>query len=343
MSVQVAGGPLLPAARRVRVFGDRDAWVEGRRAGLGSSDVAAILGVSPYRSPWDVYIERGLGREPVADARRERYFARGHREEPRILEDYAEETGASVLPLRQVIVEGPAPIAVSPDSFIAVDSAWGVGEAKTDRTFAWGPSGVVIERWTAAARELVREDHAAQVYSQLIATGLPFGVLAVRRDMDDLRHYTLLADERLQGRMAERLAEWWDRHVVRREPPDNDGSEACARAKERMFARGAREKRTRPAKAHEVEIARELVRTKVEVQRLQDRERKLRADLADAIGEGYGIAWDWRGGEARALYVDVAGRGVDLDKLRRDFPEAYAAVARPGQPSRQIRLYNMQE
>lgn len=341
MSVQIANGPLLPAARRVHVFADRAAWVEGRRLGIGSSDVAAILGVSPYRSGWDVYAERVLEREERADPRREKIFARGHREEPRILEDYAEETGARVLPTRQVIVEGAAPLAVSTDSFVELGGeGWGVGEAKTDRSGAsWGSSGVVIERWSAAAREIVREDHAAQLYSQLLATGLPYGVLAVRRDMDDLRHYTLLADERLQGRMAERLAEWWDRHVVRREPPDNDGSEACARAKERMFGRG-RDKTLRKAKAAEIELAMKIVATKTEVQRLQDLERKLRADMADAIGEGYGLSWDTLAGTSKVLFIDVAGRElVDADRLRREHPEVHAKVVRTTEPSRQIRLY----
>lgn len=341
MSVQIAGGPLLPAARRVRVFDDRDTWVEGRKVGLGSSDVAAILGVSPYRSGWDIYLERVLDRRPAPDARREKYYARGHREEPRILEDYADEVGAAVMPLRQVIVEGPAPLAVSPDSLVQPEGwGWGLGECKTDRTFAWGPSGTVIERWSSAARELVREDHAAQVYSQLIATGLPFAVLAVRRDMDDLRHFTLLADERLQARMLERLSEWWERHIVGREPPPNDGSEACAKAKERMYSGGAREKKTRVATPEEVALARELVAAKTEVQRLQDRERKLRSDLADAIGEGYGVHWEWAGGTSKALYIDVAGRElVDTEKLRKEHPEVFAKVAKVTEPSRQVRLY----
>lgn len=338
--IQIANGPLLPAARRVRVFEDRDSWVKGRGAGLGSSDVAAILGLSPYRSGWDIYLERVLDRQPVSDARREKYFQRGHREEPRILEDYAEEVGAATMPLQRVIVEGPAPLAVSPDSFVALEGEWGIGECKTDRTFAWGPTGTVIERWSSAARELVREDHAAQVYSQLIATGLPFGVLAVRRDMDDLRHFTLVADERLQARMHERLSEWWDKHIVRGVPPDNDGSEACAKAKERLYAGGAREKKTRFAKAEEIAIAREVYTTKVEIQRLQDRERKLRSDLSDAIGEAYGIAWDGPGGTSKVLYIDVAGRElVDTNKLRREHPDVFAKVVKHTEPRREVRLY----
>lgn len=343
MSVQIANGPLLPAARSVRVFSDRESWLAGRKAGgLGSSDVAAILGASAHRSPWDVYLERVLERERPVDARTERYFKRGHREEPRVLEDLAEEVAAtSVLPMQFVIVDGPAPVSASIDSFVEIDQwGWGVGEMKTDVSDAnWGPSGAVIETWSPAARAVVREDYAAQTYSEILASGLDYGVLAVRRSLDDLRHYFLVADPALLERMRQRLGEWWERHIVQGEPPENDGSEACARAKERIYG-GAREKKTRPATPDEVAIARECFSTKVEIQRLQDRERKLRSDLADAIGEGYGLAWDGPGGTSKALYIDVSGRElVDTDRLRREYPDVFAKVVKHTEPRREVRLY----
>lgn len=345
MSVQIANGPLLPAARAVRVFPDRDSWLAGRKTvGLGSSDVAAILGASPYRSPWDVYLERVLARDQHVDARTEKLFKRGHREEPRVLEDFAAEVGAtSVLPMQFVIVDGPAPVSASIDSFVELEGwGWGIGEMKTDVSDAtWGPSGAVIETWSADVRAIVREDYAAQTYSEILASGLDYGVLVVRRSLDDLRHYTLLADPALLERMRERLAEWWDEHIVKGVPPDNDGSEACARAKERIYgAGGVRPKVTREATPEETAIARELFTTKVEVQRLKDRESKLRNDLADVIANDYGIHWQGPGGISKVLYVDVSGRDViDADRLFAEHPEVYAKVARTTEAGRQVRLY----
>lgn len=46
--------------------GDNDAWLEQRRKGIGGSDVAAIMGLSHYRGPYEVWAEK-LGYIPPAD------------------------------------------------------------------------------------------------------------------------------------------------------------------------------------------------------------------------------------------------------------------------------------
>ena len=46
--------------------GDTDAWLAQRRKGIGGSDVAAIMGLSHYRGPYEVWAEK-LGYIPPAD------------------------------------------------------------------------------------------------------------------------------------------------------------------------------------------------------------------------------------------------------------------------------------
>lgn len=341
--VQIAGGPRLPGARDVRVYATRSDWEAGRGdGGLGGSDIAAILGLSPSHSEWDVFASRKLGVNPVHSAYTKALFARGHREEPRILEDYQVETGSVVAPVSNVIVDAAtAPLSVSPDSFVRLEgwSEWGVGEAKTDASPAsrWGRSGTVIERWGPWARDIVREDYAAQCYAQLLATGLDYAVICVRRSMDDLRHYTLFRDDALLERMADIVSEWWERHIVQGEPPENDGSEACARAKARIYKPDpSREKKARQATDDEAAIAAKLAEVGAMIDALKEREGRLKADLIDRIGDGYGI--EWAGG--KALYIDIQGRQTaDMKLLQQQYPDVYAAVSRTSEPSRQLRLY----
>ena len=41
---------------------DEETWLDYRRKGIGGSDAAAVLGVSPYKTARDVYFEK-LGRK----------------------------------------------------------------------------------------------------------------------------------------------------------------------------------------------------------------------------------------------------------------------------------------
>jgi hypothetical protein len=69
---------------------DRAAWLAARRTGIGASEVAAVLGLSPYESPLDVYC-RKLGLVPEkAETEAMRW---GLRLEPLLAAEYAERTG----------------------------------------------------------------------------------------------------------------------------------------------------------------------------------------------------------------------------------------------------------
>ena len=70
---------------------DRPSWLAARRAGIGGSDAAAILGLDPFKSPLAVYMDkRGelpdaeageAARAPAASGRRV-YRLWGERREP---------------------------------------------------------------------------------------------------------------------------------------------------------------------------------------------------------------------------------------------------------------------
>ena len=41
----------------------REEWLSARRTGIGGSDIAAILGLSPWRTPLDVYRDKVDGED----------------------------------------------------------------------------------------------------------------------------------------------------------------------------------------------------------------------------------------------------------------------------------------
>ena len=72
---------------------DRDEWLEWRRKGIGGSDVAAICGMSRYKSPMAVYLDKIGELETVEDNPK---MKAGRILEPVIADWFSEETGCKV-------------------------------------------------------------------------------------------------------------------------------------------------------------------------------------------------------------------------------------------------------
>ncbi len=220
-------------------YRDRASWLRGRR--IGASSVASILGVSPFRGPWDVWLElRGEAKDRPANADQ----LRGHRWERRVLEDYELESGNRVsVPSRPSIWTGPNPWeTATPDGF-ALDERNGLGvvEAKTDRIGkSWGESAE-LDRWEDGAELVVRPDYAIQCYWLARCTGAPWVDLAVLLPFYELRTFRLWSDPATEEALAAAVARWYRRHVEQGEEPDRDASEACRdHARARLTARGKR-------------------------------------------------------------------------------------------------------
>ena len=70
--------------------------------GIGGSDVAAIMGISPWKTPLAVYLEKTMPLPPEGFDGEKPQLARGKRCEKYILEEYAERTGQILAPGRLV-------------------------------------------------------------------------------------------------------------------------------------------------------------------------------------------------------------------------------------------------
>ncbi len=323
MSVRL--GPIeLPNATDVRVYRSRPEWLMARQSCLGASDVAKAFGWSPSAGPWTIWRSK---REPLGRDRQDFTQATGHHEEPRILEDHSRMTGLSHIgPLGSMIVFGPGSLGVTLDSLISdPEMGWGVGELKVDQSpYRWGRSESVIEKWTPAAAEIVREDYAAQVYAQMAATGLKWGRIIIRGKFDRVgvvRWYTLLEDLDLQASLVNQAAEWWERHIVQGEWPEIDETEACARAIARMFPPAA-EGRDRDATDQEVGQAEQVLALDRDLKAATAERDRLKHQLGAAMVESQHEVLAWDGGKVR---LQRAGRKDNPTRSIRVYPNRRAS------------------
>lgn len=182
-----------------------------RRRGIGGSDVAALAGLSPWRTPLDVYLGKIEGEEQVeSDAMRW-----GSILEAPIADEYARLTGNRIRRVNRVLAhpEHPFILASLDRQIVGHPAGPGVLEIKTAlrRSDEWGESGT----------SEIPDHYALQVHQYLLVTGWKWGELAVlflseRR----LAVYRIEADPEIQAWLIALERHFWTEHVKPRIPPE---------------------------------------------------------------------------------------------------------------------------
>lgn len=75
----------------------RNAGIMDRTKYIGGSDVAGILGISPWRTPLEVYLDKVQPRVKPVDPSKQKVFTRGQRMEPYVIDLLSEETGMEIV------------------------------------------------------------------------------------------------------------------------------------------------------------------------------------------------------------------------------------------------------
>ena len=112
----------------------REQWLNYRRQGIGGSDVAAIMGISPFCTKRDLYYDK-TGVKPAADEEESNWVAKevGHRLEELVAEIFSKKTGLKVYPIHKMFRHPLYPFMLADvDFFIEFpDGTTGILECKT--------------------------------------------------------------------------------------------------------------------------------------------------------------------------------------------------------------------
>ncbi len=189
---------------------------EARRRGIGGSDIGAIAGLCPYRTPLDVWLDKTGQKEPWA-GNEATYW--GHALEDVIAIRYAQETGHGLS---------------SPGLIVHPEQAWRLGNP--DRLV--NAERILIEiktanirqahRWGEAGTDEIPEEYLAQVQWYLgLLPDYPVAEIPVLLGGQDYRVYRVERNQALIDALAELGAHWWRDHIVANKPPPVDGSESA--------------------------------------------------------------------------------------------------------------------
>lgn len=285
----------------------RAEWLASRKGGIGSSDIAALVGADPYRTPLDVWLDKtGRG----ADGIETRPMRLGKKLEPVILSEYEHETGR-LARLNSLLHVHPAlEIAVAtPDAF-EVESRDGI-EMKAPglrQAKRWGPSG----------SDEVPEQYLAQCAWQMAVTGRDRWHLAALLGGQEFRVYRIERDRELEEGLLEAAARFWRDHVVVDRAPALDASEAARRYVERLFPanRGA----IREATSEEIATALELAGVRHGIAGLETEKERLGNELRAVIGDADGI--EARGSFRLTWKCNKPSKKVDWEAVARSLGAA---------------------
>lgn len=295
----------------------RRAWLEERRKGLGGSDIAALLGLTRYRSPLDVYVDK-VGLTEIDDVETDAQMM-GHLLEPVIAGIYAEREGVELYePDVSPVVHPDYPwLRGTPDRLVR-GQRLGL-EIKT--------AGHRQERyWGTPGTDQVPPYYAAQAWWYMALFGYDRWDVAVLFAGQRFATYHLTRDRDVERNMLE-LAEWfWTKHVEPRIPPEPMERDGPALALVHPTDDGRLETGTDSV----VLTAAELSRVKAEQAELDEvrlaLESKLKARIGDhagyALPNGGKVTWKKAKDGQRFDVKAAIASGAISDEVQRRFTRA---------------------
>ena len=303
---------------------DRHQWLSVRQGGIGSSDAAAAVGLCPYKSQLELWMEK-TGRTPAEDTPPgmddPRYW--GTLLEPYVAVAYAQQTGRKVRKVNAVLQHPTFPYML----------------ANIDREVVGCPDVHILECKTAGEwgsklwQDGVPEYVQLQVQHQLAVTNQQAADVAVLLCGQHLEIHRIERDEEVIARLMVLEARFWQ-YVTTDIAPPADGSESAGKALRQLYPGGGNTLDFCEDRALSNTFA-QLVVMKEELEvRGKDAER-LKQTLQQAMGDA-----------ARAVFAtgEVTfkraqdGTSLDTKRLAQDHPDLVAryTVSKPGSRRFQI-------
>ncbi|MBS7457895.1 YqaJ viral recombinase family protein [Coralloluteibacterium stylophorae] len=296
---------------------DRDQWLEVRRGGIGSSDAAAAVGLCPYKSMLELWMEKTGRVSASVPSGMDHPTFWGTLLEPYVAVAYTQKTERKVRKLNAVLQHPTFPFML----------------ANIDREVVGAADVQILECKTAGEfgsrlwRDGVPEYVQIQVQHQLAVTGKSAADVAVLLCGQKLDIHRIERDEDVIGRLTVLEARFWE-YVETDTPPPADGSESSAQALRHLYpGNGSTLDFTNDEALNEVFSALAVLRVDLEEKALQA--ERLKQTIQQAMGDASRAVFD--AGEV-TYKRSKDGTSLDAKKLATDHPELVAqySVPRPG-------------
>lgn len=275
---------------------EREEWLRERMKGIGGSEMAAILGLSPWSGPHDVWA-RKTGRVPELEDNFR--FKVGRLFEAPIAQLYADREKVSLARIDGLLRHPTAPIVGTPDRLIVSGKDRGLEIKTASWKFRhhWGE-----EEYT----DDVPAYYLTQCATYMMLCNTSEWDLAVMFGFQeqDFRIYRVKRDMELEEMLIDSATTFWNRYVLGNEEPNIDGSGGCTEYLKRRYPKPIFD--VRDANAEETEVIASLVKARGDTQYAEAVELALENQVKAMIGEAEGVwstsgKFTWKKGKDRPV------------------------------------------
>ncbi len=292
----------------------RDEWLNIRALGIGSSDAAVAIGLSPYKSPLSLWLEK-THRKPAMDLSEKEAVIWGTVLEPVLAKVYAARTGRRVRRVNAVLQHPDYPFMLANlDREVVGKADCGILEIKTAGYHS-------APQW----EDGIPVAYQCQVLHQLAVTGHAWADVAVLIGGQDFRIYRIERDDDKIADLIEREATFW-RCVTQDQQPEPDGSDDAGKALLSLFPSDNGQTLDLSESPEYNQLFTELLDLREQKELTERKESEIKQRIQVALGTCTAALFQqgkvtWRKAKDRLV--------ADVDKISQEHPELIQHYCKP--------------
>lgn len=284
----------------------KEEWLRYRNMGIGGSDVAALLGISKWKSALELWLEKtGQGDALVQENEAMQW---GTIMEPVIRTHFSEITGKPVVEVKAILQHPAHPYMLANIDGLTVDDAG---------------NPAILEIKTASEYKRSEWEQGVPVYYQtqvqhyLCVAGIQKAYVAVLIGGNSFYIHEVDADTEVQQMLIALEGQFWDK-VMNQIRPEMDGSDAAANLLNTMYQGGIKEQLTLPDEA--IVYIDQYIQASAEEDRAKARKQEAANHIKDLMGNHDKAVC----GEHKVSWKGVTSERLDTKALKADEPDLYA-------------------
>lgn len=290
---------------------DHAKWLEVRNKGLGGSDAGVILGFNPYKSLYELWMEK-TGQLEAEDLSDNQFVYWGQKNEANIADWFAEETGKKVQRMGTVqSKENPFMLANVDRVVIGENAGLEIKTAGVSQYKNWKD-------------DEIPDSYYCQCLHYMAVTGADYWYIAVLIGGNEARWKKIERNEEDIKALIEAEKAFWEL-VEDRTPPAVDGSKSCSDALAEKYGDSNGEEIALPEEADTL-----IMKINGDTEIIKSLEKEVTANQ-NKLKEMMGEAEVGRVGSFKVTWKTTPGReSFSLSKLKKIDEELYISLKEKG-------------